>query len=126
MNKVLAQTAHNLGEFNRAGLGPIANFNLSWSGTGALSLFNLVISNIIGIMTIVAGLWFIFQFIIGAFQYLTSGGDKAKTQEAQQKITMALVGLVVVVAAIFIIDLVGALLGIDILKPGSLVSKMWG
>ncbi len=92
---------------------------------GAMSRFNQVISNIIAILTIVAGLWFIFQFILGAFGWLTAGGDKAAMENARKKITNAIVGLVIVVTAIFIIDLLGKLLGLDILNPEEVISKIW-
>lgn len=122
MRKVFA-AKYPLGEFPREGLGPIADFPLTLRG--AINKFNQVISSIIGVMTVVAGIWFIFQFIIGAFGYLTSGGDKTKTQEAQQKITTSIIALVIIVAAVFIIDLVGKLLGLEILRPGDLIKKMW-
>lgn len=92
---------------------------------GAMSLFNKVISNIIAVLTIVAGLWFIFQFILGAFGWLTAGGDKAAMENARKKITNAIVGLVIVVTAIFIIDLLGKLLGLDILNPGVAILNIW-
>jgi len=105
------------------GQGPLAELLNTLSGV--VNLFNKVISNIVGILTIVAGLWFIFQFMLGAFSYLTSGGDKARIEEAQKKITSALIGLVIVVAAIFLIDLVGSLLGLKILRPGDFIRDLW-
>jgi len=122
MNKVFAAETR-LGTLK--GVGPLAEFDLYLGVGPALAKFQNVLSNIIGIMTIIAGLWFIFQFIIGAFSYLTSGGDKAKTEEARQKITTALIGLVIVIAAIFIIDLIGKLLGLEILRPGEFIIDMW-
>lgn len=91
----------------------------------AISLFNRVISIIIGVMTIAAGLWFIFQFMIGAFGWLTAGGDKAAVENAQKRITNAMIGLVIVVAAVFLIDLLGGLLGLEILNPGKFILGIW-
>jgi len=90
----------------------------------AAGVFTGIISNIIGVMTIVAGIWFIFQFIIGAYGYLAAGGDPKKMSDATAKITSALIGLVVIVAAYAIISLLGALLGFEILKPAKLIELL--
>lgn len=76
-----------------------------------------VLSTVIGVLTVVAGLWFIIQFFIGAFSLITAGGDKTATENAQKRLTNSVIGLVIVIAAIFLIDLIGNILGIDILDP---------
>jgi len=83
-----------------------------------LSLFNDVISTIIGFLTVVAGIWFIFLVIIAGYQWLSSGGDKAGVTAAREKLTYAIIGLVVVVAAFAIVSIIGTLMGIDFLTPG--------
>lgn len=96
-----------------------------WGGLGgtedvgtAAGYFTDIISRIIGIMTIIAGIWFVFMFIIGGYGYLTAGGDSKKMGEATSKITSAVIGLVVIVAAYALISLIGKLLGFeDILRP---------
>ena len=82
--------------------------------------FTGLISSVIGIMTLVAIIWFIFLLISGAISYMSSGGEKGAIESARKKITNALVGLVIVIISIFIIKLVGYLMGIpDILDfPG--------
>lgn len=105
------------------GEGPLGN--VGGTTEGAVTLFNRVVSNTVGVLTIFAGLWFIFQFLMGAFSYLTSGGDKAKTEAARGRISTALLGLVIVVAGIFIIDLIGTLLGLEILRPGQFILNLW-
>lgn len=92
----------------------------------AANLFNQTISIVVGVLTVSAGIWFIFQFFIGAFGWVTSGGDKAKLQEARSRIVQSIIGLVVVIAGIFIIQLIGSFLGLDILKPGEFVINVWG
>lgn len=105
------------------GFGPLGKFALD-IGT-ATNLFNKVISNIIAVLTISAGLWFILQFILGAWGWLTAGGDKSALENAQKKITNSLIGLVIVVAAIFLVDLIGKLLGLEILRPGKFILGIW-
>lgn len=87
-------------------------------------IFNKFISSAIGLMTLIAFIWFIFQFFIGAIGILSSGGDKAKLTEARSKITTGLIGMVVVVAGIFIIDLFGKLMGLEILRGALLVPSL--
>ena len=51
-------------------------------------------------------------FIIYAgIQWAMSGGDKQKLQQARLKITFSIIGLVVILAAFFIVRVVFALLG---------------
>jgi hypothetical protein len=87
--------------------------------------FNSFLSNIIGLLTIIAGIWFFFVLIIGAIQWIGAGGDKTKVVEAKQKITMGLIGITIVVAALFIADIVGGLLGFpQILDPGGFIDTL--
>ena len=59
----------------------------------------------------------VFAFLIwGGIQWITSGGDKGKTQEARDRITAALVGLAVVAAAWAIMLIIQYFFGIDILS----------
>lgn len=92
----------------------------------APSVFNQFISAVIGVLTIVAGLWFIFVFISGAISMISSGGDKGALESARKKIFGALVGLAVVIASVFLIDLVGKILGVNlILNPADFIKSVW-
>ncbi|QLG69921.1 MAG: hypothetical protein CH104c_0690 [Candidatus Woesebacteria bacterium] len=92
----------------------------------APTIFNSFISGVIGVLTIVAGLWFIFVFVSGAIAMISSGGDKGALESARKRIFNALIGLVVVVASIFLIELVGKILGISlILNPAQFVENIW-
>lgn len=108
------------------GIGPLgATPNWSISIEGVMNIFNKVISTIIAVLTISAGLWFIFQFILGAWGWLSAGSDKASLENAQKKLTNSVIGLAIVVASIFLIDLIGGLLGLDILNPGKFINEIW-
>lgn len=56
----------------------------------------------------------IFFIIFSGIQWITSGGDKQKLQNARNRLTYAIVGLIVVLLAIFIIRLIGGLFNIGL------------
>ena len=91
---------------------------------GALSNFELILSNIIGFMTILAGLFFIFYFLTAVFQIIGAGGDAGKVSSAQQKIMQAVIGLVILVAGYAIIGLVGSVIGLNLLEPGRMLLEV--
>ncbi len=85
--------------------------------------FSGTISMIITSLTVVGGLAFVIFFTLGGLKWLTAGGDKAKVQEAQQQMTQGVIGLVAMVAGLFVVGIVGGVLGIDILNPFSTLMK---
>ena len=117
--KLLAQTS--LGSIGGSGLGPFGES----AGDGLTGITKLV-SSVIGFMTTIAGIWFLFQFIIGGFSWISAGGDKAKLLASRDKLTNAFIGLVVVVAGWAILALAGTFLGVDftISNPGTLIQQL--
>ncbi len=90
-------------------------------------VFTKFLSSTIGLMSIVAIIWFIFLLITGSYGYMTAGGDKAKIEKAQKTITNGIVGLAITVFAIFIVKFIGSLLGIDfILNISNMLSTITG
>jgi len=76
-----------------------------------------LITNMIGLFTIVAGLGLLVYLAFGGFMYITSGGDSKGADKAKAMMTNAVVGLILVVAVYFIVGIVGKILGISILAP---------
>jgi len=85
------------------------------SGAGAVENADKLISNLIGFVTILAGLFIMVQFFLAAWVWISSGGDAGKLQKARDRMIQAVIGLVLIVAAYGIIGLIGTLIGIDIL-----------
>lgn len=107
------------------GFGPWGNIAAAGSGVAeAARIFTFTLSRIIGVLTIIAGIWFIFTLIIGAFGFLTAGGSEDGIKKATAKITQGLIGLVAIVAAYAIVSLLGALLGFEILNPQDIIPKL--
>ena len=73
-----------------------------------------VVSVAIKVLVVVAAVLFFLWLVLGGIKWITSGGDKNKTEEARQQITAALVGLVVVFSAWAIARLISILFGVDL------------
>lgn len=105
-------------------LGTINSISDLSNTTNPFGKLNSVLSVGIGLITVIAAVWFIYLLITGAVSYMGSGGDKGKIEEAKQKLFTAIVGLIIVIAAIFLAELVGWLLGLDILNAGYLLRNL--
>jgi hypothetical protein len=100
-----------------AQINPIGNPALApnfQSMTNGFTYINTLLPTIITIGFIIGAVVFIFIFISGTFGWITAGGDKAKLEAARNRITHAIVGLVIMLLVWFIIQLVNYILGINI------------
>lgn len=70
-----------------------------------------LISFLLRFVMILATLLVLFQLIMGAFDWITSGGDKGKTDRARQRIISAIVGIIIIAASFAIANLVTRFLG---------------
>lgn len=73
---------------------------------------SLMITNAIKIIFVVALLLVLIMLIIGAVQWIVSGGDKEAVGKARGRIIAALVGLVILALAFLIASVAGTILGI--------------
>lgn len=73
-----------------------------------------LISAAVGTLLILSALLAFVFLILGGIQWITSGGDKAAMEAARNKITHAIVGLIIVGAAWAIMVLVQNFLGFNI------------
>jgi hypothetical protein len=85
--------------------------------TTTLNSIEDFISMIIGFMTVLAGLFFLFYAIMGGVNWITAGGDSGKIEKARNQIVQGVIGMVVIVSAYLVIGVVGSIIGIDILSP---------
>ena len=92
------------------GITPPAN-----AGINPNTSIGVILSNVLLIVFIVAALAVLFMLIFGAFQWITSGGDKEAVKTARGRIVHALVGLAILALAFLIVRVVGQLLNINIL-----------
>lgn len=76
-------------------------------------VFGNLISGILGVLLVIAGLLGFFYLLLGGIQWITSGGDKAGVEGARQKIIQAIIGLVIVFSTWAVMKLVFDFLGIN-------------
>jgi hypothetical protein len=67
-------------------------------------------------LIVLGGLAVLIFLISGGLAWLTAGGDKAKVEAARDRITNALIGMVIVFASVAIVNFVGPAIGFDVLN----------
>jgi hypothetical protein len=90
------------------------NLNLSKPPGFQIEDLGLFVSKAIGAALVIAAILVFVYLVWGGIQWITSGGDKGKTEEARNRITAALVGLAIVAAAWAVVQLVSYFFGIDV------------
>lgn len=88
----------------------------SYASNQGSGLFTLI-SNILKLAGVVAGLFFVVQIIMAGFSYIAANGDPKKVDLAWAKIWQSLIGLLIVGSAFVLASVVGKIFGIDIINP---------
>lgn len=84
--------------------------------TGGSDRLSTAISGGITIFMIIAIVLCLFSIIWAGVQWTTAAGDKAKVAAARARITWSIVGLVVVLTAFLIVNILGNFFGVKLLK----------
>jgi uncharacterized membrane protein YuzA (DUF378 family) len=96
----------------KGGLCSGTDFKLDGSGncdTGdgdPSSSFSSLITKIVNIFSAIVGIAAVIMIIWGGFKYITSGGDSGKVTSAKNTIIYAIIGLIIVALAQFIVKFV--------------------
>jgi hypothetical protein len=98
---------------------PTSVFAQRWSDpTGdqpaKFSDLEVVFENVLGLIVGFAGLAIFVMFVIGGYRFLTSAGDPQKNAQARGTMTWAIVGLVALFGAWFILRLLTEFTGINL------------
>ena len=67
---------------------------------------NNLVSQIINIFSVVVGIVAVIMIIIGGFRYITSGGDSGNVTGAKNTILYAIIGLIIVALAQFVVKFI--------------------
>lgn len=102
------------------GLGPFAGKTL----TAPLATLLDYISSIIGIMTIFASIWFLFQILYTGYEWISAGGDTKKIADARSRLTHAFMGLVIVVGAWSLLAIAGQFFGYNTLVDPDILKSL--
>ena len=86
-----------------------------------LSVFEKIISNTLGLLTTIGGITALIWFILGAFGWISSGGDKEKLAKNQRQMVYAATGLIFIVMAWGITGILSILFGFDLLSPADII-----
>lgn len=82
--------------------------------TGGATFFGRFIPNLFNLVFIVGLVIFVFVFIYGAIQWITSGGDANQVAVARGKVISAVVGLILLLSLFAILNLVECFFGVGI------------
>jgi len=76
------------------------------SGTASADGLYALARNVVNIFSIIVGIIAVIMIIFGGFKYITSGGDSGNVSGAKNTLIYAIVGLVIVALAQFIVRFV--------------------
>lgn len=80
-------------------------------GKGYANNFGTMFSSMLNVVMLIAALLVFGYMIWGGIEWITSGGDKSKAESARNKLTAAIIGLVIVAASYAIVTMVVQFLG---------------
>lgn len=95
----------------------IQNRNLGVPAPAQGGIIGTVLKNVIALFFALGGLAVLIFFVWGAFDWITSGGDKEKVSSARKKMTNAIIGLILLALSYFIVGLAGEIAGFNPLGP---------
>lgn len=80
--------------------------------TGYADNIGKLISFVLRVVLAIGALLVFGYLVMGGIEYITSGGEKGKTESARNKITAAIVGLIILAASWAILNLALSFLGL--------------
>ncbi len=121
---ILTDNTLHLGPIGGSGLGPFSTIGSSNNGSAGITGVADLVSSVIGILTVVASVWFLLNILFGGYEWMSAGGDSKKIGEARDHITHAFIGLVIVVGAWALTATAGQFFGFSILDPAKLFGTL--
>jgi hypothetical protein len=84
-------------------------YNAKAGGGDAIGIL-LFVSNLVKLLTVIGGIWVMFNFVSAGLMYITSSGDKGVHTKVRDQMTMSIIGLILIVAAYTFIGIAGFLI----------------
>lgn len=116
-NRVLAQFTGDFGTLQP----PVDVYQPGTDIDSSITSLELFLSNLIGIITVLAGLGFMLFFVFGAMTWILAGGDEGRVSNARKMMVHGIIGLTITLLGWAIVTVVGSVLGLPILNPGEMI-----
>lgn len=87
--------------------------NLVGNGKTGAEGINIFLATAIQLIYLLAAIFFIFMILMGAFQWITSGGEKENVAKARGRITHAIIGITLLALSFLMIAVIGQILGFN-------------
>lgn len=84
------------------------------AGVPTISCIESLFQNLIQSLMAIAGVGFFLMLLVGGYSFLFSGGDPKKLQQAKSTITLAIVGLIIMMVALLVIRVIESFTGINL------------
>lgn len=105
LTTLIAQASRDV--FGRISPPPgVSNFGGNDSGSGLI----IFVSNIIRLATVVAGVWVLLNFVLAGYDYVVSNGDSGAHKKVNDRLTMSVIGLLIIATAYTSAALIGLLI----------------
>lgn len=78
-----------------------------------LDCFGVVLMRYLAFGLLIAGIITVIMVMIAAYKYMSSGGDAKQVGEAQQTLTYAIIGLVIVLLSFMFLNLIATITGLQ-------------
>lgn len=78
--------------------------------------FGGIVGSVISLVFVISVVFALFYLIYGGFRWLISSGDKGKVTEAREHIIAAVIGLVIIFLAYFILNIIMGFFGVGSLS----------
>ena len=88
----------------------------SLQGKSGQEFFSDFLPKMIGVGLLIGALIFFFVMVVGAIQWITSGGDKNAIEGARGKLLNAITGIIILFAVFAIVKVIENFFGIHILS----------
>lgn len=91
-------------------------------GVATLSCLPAVFKNVITWALILAGTAAVFLIILSGIKFITSGGDPKQVEGARKTATWAIIGLLIIIFAFAIINIIAGITGANCIKEFGLTN----
>ncbi|PIY72398.1 hypothetical protein COY87_01190 [Candidatus Roizmanbacteria bacterium CG_4_10_14_0_8_um_filter_33_9] len=82
--------------------------------TARIGTISTLVNVIVPLLISFGGFIFLIMLLVGAFTYLTSAGQQEQLKKAQQTLSFAVLGLVIIICSFIIVKIIGMILKVDI------------